>query len=73
MKHILTAWAALLFPCANFAQTTFATITGLITDPNGAVVPGASVIVTNADTNYRYSARPNDTGYYSAGQLLKGA
>ena len=72
MKHILPASAILLFPWTNFAQTTFATITGLITDPNGAVIPGATVVVTSADTNYRYSARSNDTGYYSIGQLLEG-
>src|SRR5215831_12279300 len=72
MKRILLAAAILFFPATNFAQTTFATITGLITDPNGAVIPGASVVVTNTDTNYRYSARSNDTGYYSIAQLLEG-
>ena len=72
MKRILLAAAILFFPETNFAQTTFATITGLITDPNGAVIPGASVVVTNTDTNYRYSARSNDTGYYSIAQLLEG-
>ena len=53
MKHILPEAAILLFPWTNFAQTTFATITGLITDPNGAVIPGATVVVTNADTNHQ--------------------
>jgi hypothetical protein len=72
MKHILLAAVLLVFPGTNFAQTTFATITGLITDPNGAVIPGANIVVTNPDTNYRYSARSNDTGYYSIAQLLEG-
>jgi hypothetical protein len=62
----------LAFPAASFAQTTFATITGLVTDPNGAVVPGAIITAMNLETNYRYSGKSNETGNYSIGQLLEG-
>src|SRR5947209_1397241 len=55
-----------------FAQTTFASITGLVTDPSGAVIPGAVVTVTKLDNNYQYTARSNETGYYTVGQLLEG-
>jgi hypothetical protein len=64
--------AALAFQGSNFAQTTFATITGLVTDPSGAVIPGATVTATRLDTNFQYTARANDSGYYTIGQLLEG-
>ena len=62
----------LAFPAASFAQTTFATITGLVTDPNGAVVPGTLITATNLETNYQYLGKSNETGNYSIGQLLAG-
>ena len=40
---LLTLAVTLSFPSGHFAQTTFATITGMVTDPNGAVIPGAVV------------------------------
>ena len=43
----------LTFVCASaaFGQIRSATLTGAVTDPTKAVVPGATVIVTNQDTN----------------------
>ena len=54
------------------AQTTFASITGLVTDPHGAVIVGATVTATNMASNYQYTAKSNDAGYYTIGQLLEG-
>src|SRR5215472_4491775 len=74
MRRILVLLAAMLaVPFTHFAQTTFATITGIVTDPNGAVVPGARVTATRLDTNFQYLAKTNEAGYYSIGQLLEGA
>src|SRR5579863_5342477 len=64
---------ALTFESSSFAQTTFASIVGLVTDPNGAVVVGATVTATQVDSNYRYKAQSNGSGYYTVGQLLEGA
>ncbi|MDQ6698754.1 MAG: carboxypeptidase-like regulatory domain-containing protein, partial [Acidobacteriota bacterium] len=64
--------AALVFSSAAFAQTTFATMTGLVTDPNGAVITGALVTATQVESNYAYTARSNDSGYFTIGQLLEG-
>src|SRR5262249_24420466 len=63
---------ALALPVDQFAQTTFATITGLVTDPNGAVIAGAQVTAKRTNSNYRYTARSNEVGYYTLGQLLEG-
>src|SRR6266852_558692 len=44
--------AAILFGCASArAQVTTATLYGIVTDPTGGVVPGASVTVIHQDTN----------------------
>jgi hypothetical protein len=53
-------------------QTTFASITGTITDPNGAVVPGASIVATHVQSNYRYTVQSNEVGLYTLAQLREG-
>jgi len=55
-----------------FGQTTFATITGMVTDPNGSVVPGASITAIHVASNYRYAAKSNELGYYTVAQLREG-
>lgn len=47
-------------------------ITGTITDPAGAVVPGATVVVHNADTSADRSLTSNADGIYSATFLQPG-
>lgn len=54
--------AALALPA--FAQTNRATITGTITDQNGGTVGGASVTVTNIDTNAERIVTAGDDGNY---------
>jgi hypothetical protein len=62
--------AAACVPAA--AQTTFASITGTITDSTGAVVPGASVVAVHTESNYRYTGQSNAAGAYTLGQLREG-
>src|SRR5947209_7015266 len=71
-RILLILLATLAFESQHFAQTTFATIVGLVTDQNGAVIVGANVTATQVDSNYRYTARSNGAGSYSIGQLLEG-
>ncbi|MBI4877623.1 MAG: TonB-dependent receptor, partial [Acidobacteria bacterium] len=63
---------ALVFCCCASGQTTFATITGVVTDPNGAVVPGVAITATHARSNYVYTAKSNEVGNYTLPQLLEG-
>lgn len=46
------------------AQTSRGTITGTITDPSGAVVIGASVVLTRFETGLRRAANSNEAGIY---------
>ena len=61
-----TAFAALLVAalCATaFAQGT-SSLTGTVTDPNGAVVSGANVTATNVATNVSTTTQTTDSGLY---------
>jgi hypothetical protein len=51
------------------AQTT-ATISGTITDPTGAVVPGATVTITNEFTGDARKVETNKEGFFSVPNLL---
>jgi hypothetical protein len=67
----LVALFTLLAGAAN-AQTTFASITGTVTDATGAAVPGAAITATHKDNNYQYKAESNASGGYNIAQLLEG-
>src|SRR6266550_3064561 len=54
------------------AQTTFATITGIVTDPNRAVMPNVVITATHIASNYRYTTNSNEAGYYTLAQLREG-
>lgn len=54
------------------AQTTFATITGTVTDSSGAIVPGVTVTVTHATTNIQTATQSNEAGVYTLPQLKEG-
>jgi len=55
------------------AQTTIpGRISGTVTDPSGAVVAGATVIVTNEETGVARTVTSNATGFYVATNLPVG-
>ncbi|HZU28427.1 MAG TPA: TonB-dependent receptor [Bryobacteraceae bacterium] len=64
-------WGALTAASA-LAQTTFGSITGVITDPSGAAVPQAQVIVTNQDTNLVRRQSTSSAGVYTVPDLIPG-
>lgn len=63
----------LLLPCL-FAQVdvSTATLKGTILDPNGAVIPGATVIVKNVDRGIGQQVRTGDEGTYQVPLLPPG-
>jgi hypothetical protein len=62
---LFTAFSAL------FAQDR-ATIMGRVTDPSGAIVPDAAIVVTNQDTGVKTSTSSNDAGNYAVRSLVFG-
>jgi hypothetical protein len=65
--------AAALVPAAAFAQTAATgTIEGIVTDTTGAVVPGATVVVKNVETNLTRELTTDESGRYIASALQPG-
>ena len=61
---LATLLACLLLPTVAFGQTSRGTVSGIVTDPNGAVVAGASVTLTSTQTNVSRTATTNEEGAY---------
>jgi hypothetical protein len=59
----------LLFISQCTAQSTFGSITGAVTDPSGAVLPGASVSVTNEGTGNERKVTTSASGVFNAPNL----
>ena len=55
-----------------FGQAGTGTITGIVTDPGGAVIANASVEVRNTETNAPYPTVTTDTGAYTVLRLPPG-
>src|SRR5437016_469537 len=54
------------------AQAPVGQILGSLRDPSGAVVPGASIVVTNLGTRQHFDTRTNEVGDYLIGELPPG-
>lgn len=52
------------------AQEVRATLSGRVTDPTGAVVPGATVTAISEDTNVVFEAKSNNQGIFTIQFLL---
>jgi hypothetical protein len=59
----------LCLPNPTFAQSESGSISGLITDPGGAVIPGAVVTVTDLGTNNAVTTKTGPRGEYSFSTL----
>ena len=69
----IALFAILLFtPTAGFAQAISADLTGTISDPSGAAIPSATVIVTNDATGVKTSVVSNASGVYRFSNLPVG-
>lgn len=63
----------LLVPVAVAAQTGTASITGLVTDESGGMLPGVTVTATNQATGVTHLAVTNEAGNYTITPVTVGA
>jgi hypothetical protein len=63
---------AFIATVALFAQSNTGSITGVVTDPSGAVVPNATVTATNQGTNEKRTVQTDDEGRYEVPSLSTG-
>jgi hypothetical protein len=71
-RVVLAALLSLLLPDAIHSQSTNASLTGRITDPNKAVIAEATVTVINTGTGLHYQGMTNETGTYYVTDLPPG-
>jgi hypothetical protein len=69
MKTFTLSTLILCFSVICSAQTFRGGIQGTVTDPNGAVIPGAEVTVTSPDTGLTRTLMTDDSGTYSVSEL----
>ncbi|MFM8394412.1 MAG: carboxypeptidase-like regulatory domain-containing protein [Acidobacteriota bacterium] len=57
----------------GFAQIKSSTITGVVTDSTGAVIPGATVSVVNEETNVATGVTTDTSGSFTVPYLAPGS
>lgn len=62
----------LILPPSSFGQGLTGSISGIVTDPNGAPISGATVNIRRADTNAIRTITTSDVGSYTVTQLTPG-
>lgn len=70
LSKALVLVLVLSLPAAG--QVTLASVTGVVTDAQDAVIPDAAVLVRNVDTGVENEVRTNETGYYTVLNLIPG-
>jgi prepilin-type processing-associated H-X9-DG protein len=68
-------WAATgVFLLATYALASIdrGVIQGTVTDPQGSVIPGATVVVKNVDRNTEVTLKTNSAGFFLAPELVPG-
>ena len=56
----------------SFGQAVYGSISGTVTDPSGAAVPNAAVVITDVDRGVTYKTTSNAAGNFEQTHLLAG-
>jgi Carboxypeptidase regulatory-like domain/TonB-dependent Receptor Plug Domain/TonB dependent receptor len=54
----------MLLPAAVFGQAYYGTVSGVLTDTSGAVVPNAHVVLTDEQKGYKFTTKSESSGRY---------
>ena len=55
-----------------FGQQVYGSLVGNVTDPSGALIPGAKVEIKEVNKGITFTTSSNESGYYAQGQLIPG-
>jgi hypothetical protein len=69
LQFCLVVFAVLALTCSAFAQVQNGQFAGTITDPTGAAIANAKVVITNPATNSSVTVMTNSSGNYVAREL----
>jgi len=64
LPSLLLVGLSFIFSSLAWGQVTSGSITGVVSDPTGAVIPGAKVVVTDATKGYDFPATTDAVGRY---------
>src|SRR5260370_36652853 len=70
-KHKIVRSALFLLACSAFAQST-TSLRGTITDPQGGVIPEATVLLSNLENGAKRQVITNGSGEYLFPQIAPG-
>jgi len=70
---VILAGVALLVPALVLAQSYTGSVTGLVTDPSGAIVPNAQVRLVDEDKGFSFTAASDSAGRYVFRQVPPGS
>src|ERR1700691_3688341 len=71
-RAVRVAFLVVSLTCFAFGQSERGTITGVVQDTSGAVIPSAKVTVTNPQTNVTLDALTNQVGEYTVPSVQPG-
>src|ERR671933_273189 len=69
---VLLSFVVFIIPRATSAQAVKGELLGNVTDEAGLAVPGATVTITEVNTNISYNTVTNESGYYIFSNLKDG-
>lgn len=72
LRSVVCCFLFLLSAHSSAAQSPTGTISGIVTDPSGAAIVGAEVIVVNDATRVQAVSKSNDEGIYVVPNLIPG-
>jgi hypothetical protein len=72
LRNSLVLVSLFAFASLSYAQVRSATITGTVTDPSGAAVPEATVVVTNQATKVSTTTKSTSAGQFTVPYLAPG-
>jgi hypothetical protein len=68
----LLAGVLILASSTTWAQLNRGVVEGIVTDPQGGIIPGTAVTITSVDTNVSVATKTNGAGLYQAVNLVPG-
>jgi len=72
LRKLASAIVVLVFLAGSARAGVTGSIAGTVTDSSGAVVPGATVVALNVETNLRWTTTTDTQGFYSLRDLPVG-
>src|SRR5215210_373843 len=72
LRAMTALFVLVMFSALAFGQTETGQISGTVTDPNGAVIPGATITVRSINSGAVRNATASDEGVYTVTNLQPG-